>query len=72
MAGMLVVAGALVVAGQSIGRPLLAIAFGMTLYSVVTSSGYFAQRRVVPPLVMFAALFTLLAIASAALLTLER
>jgi hypothetical protein len=68
MALCLIAAGAAFLAGASWGEPLLAVALGMTLYSIVASSGYFAQRHQPAPIVMFGALMALTALAVGVLL----
>jgi hypothetical protein len=52
--------------GAAAGSPLLALGFGMTLYSIVNSAGYFAQRRQWPPVLLFAILLALTTAASVA------
>ena len=57
MAAVLAVAGAASLAGAGIGTDLLVLGFGAVLYSIVNSSGYYAQRGETGPLAMFLVLF---------------
>ncbi len=41
------------------GRRVLPVALGMLVYTLIASSGYFVQKHVWPPVIMFAALFVL-------------
>lgn len=43
---------------------ILTLGLGMTLYSIVNSSGYYLQRRQLPPTVMFAVLLVLVGLAA--------
>ena len=67
--GLTLVAGAAATFGGLPAGPFVVlIGFGMTLYSIVNSSGYYAERRQVAPLAMFAILFVATAAATAAAL----
>lgn len=59
MAALLAVGGILELAGHGAGEPILLLGFGAVLYSIVNSSGHYAERRQRAPLVMFAILFGL-------------
>lgn len=59
MAATLAAGGLLTLGGTGIGPIVLLVAFGMTLYSIVNSSGYYLERRELPPTVMFLVLFVL-------------
>jgi hypothetical protein len=67
MALALVAGGVLTLAEAAIGQPVLALAFGMTIYSIIASSGYFAEREEMAPVVLFGLLFVLTALAGACL-----
>ena len=41
------------------GQRLLPVALGMLVYTVIASSGYFVQKQVWPPVIMFAVLLVL-------------
>ena len=59
MALTLVVGGSMTLAGMAAGPGVIAVGLGMTAYSIVTSSGYYVQRRTVPMVAMFAVLLVL-------------
>jgi hypothetical protein len=64
--GLTLIAGAAAsFAGLTWGPSIVLLGLGMTLYSIVNSSGYYFQRRELQPVVMFAALFVLTAVATA-------
>ena len=50
---LLIIAAALRFGGKAVGRPLLLTGFGMLLYTVIVSPGYYFQRGEVPFVVMF-------------------
>ncbi len=53
MAALLAVGGLLALAGAPGAEGLLLLGLGAVLYSVVNSSGYYAQRGQVAPLLLF-------------------
>jgi hypothetical protein len=57
MAALLAAGGLLALAGIPGAEGLLLLGLGAVLYSIVNSSGYYAERRRVAPLVMFGILF---------------
>jgi hypothetical protein len=68
MALTLLGGGLAMLVGVAGGRPFLIPGLGMTLYSIVTSSGYYLQRRQPAPLAVFSALLLLTAIAAGSLI----
>lgn len=65
----LVGGGVMSLAGVAEGPYVVLLGFGMTLYSIVNSMGYFLQRRELRPIVMFSALFITTAVTTAAALS---
>lgn len=65
--GLLIAAGIGVLAKSDLAMKLYPVAMGMLLYTIIVSSGYFAQKRVWPIVGMFG---VLLILTIAALLTL--
>jgi uncharacterized membrane protein YiaA len=65
MSVALVAGGVFTLTEAAIGHPLLAVACGMALYSIIASSSYFAERREMAPVVLFGLLFVLTALAAA-------
>lgn len=64
MALTLIGGGALELAGAAQGRLVVILGLGMTIYSIVNSSGYYLQRRQLPPTIMFGVLLVLSAVAA--------
>jgi hypothetical protein len=63
--GLTVIGGGVTsLAGVTQGRAILLVGLGMTLYSIVNSSGYYMQRRQAPPVVMFGVLLVVTALAA--------
>jgi hypothetical protein len=58
-AALLIASGVGLLAQQSWAAAIYPIALGMLLYTVIVSSGYFAQKRTWPIVGMFAALLIL-------------
>jgi hypothetical protein len=58
--------GVATVVAAPVGPPVLLIGLGMTLYSIVNSSGYYVERRERGPVVMFGVLLVLTLIAALA------
>ncbi len=56
---VLILGGTALIANTSWGKDILLLALGMLLYTLVVSSGYFAQRRQPAFVGMFAGLFLL-------------
>jgi hypothetical protein len=56
---VLVASGVGLLAQQSWAATIYPVALGMLLYTIIVSSGYFAQKRVWPIVITFAALLVL-------------
>lgn len=54
---VLVVGGIAVRAGAPLGRHIATLGFGMLLYTIIVSPGYYIERGETPFVVMFAVLF---------------
>lgn len=65
MALTLIGGGVASLLGVAEGPPIVLLGLGMTIYSIVNSSGYFLQRRQLPPTLMFAVLLVLTGLAAA-------
>ena len=61
-ATVLIASGVGLLARQSWAAAIYPVAAGMLLYTLIVSSGYFAQKRVWPIVIMFAALLVLTAL----------
>lgn len=68
MALLLLAGGVALIVDAAWGVPLTAAALGAALYSTVNSPGYYADRRLWPPVVMFLVLALLIGAALAVLL----
>jgi hypothetical protein len=64
MALTMVGGGASTLVGIAQAQAILVLGLGMTLYSILNSSGYYLQRRQAPPVAMFGVLLVLSAIAA--------
>ena len=58
-AAVLIASGIGLLAQQSWATAIYPVALGMLLYTIIVSSGYFAQKRVWPMVIMFAVLLAL-------------
>ena len=58
-AAVLIVSGVGLLMQQSWATAIYPVALGMLLYTIIVSSGYFAQKRVWPIVIMFAVLLAL-------------
>jgi len=67
----LILAGWLLIQGHPRGRELGLVAFGMLIYTVIVSPGYFAQQGAWPLVAMFAVLLFLAILSIARLLRLS-
>ena len=63
--GLLIASGIGVLAESDLATKLYPVAMGMLLYTIIVSSGYFAQKRVWPIVGMFAVLLVLTVVALA-------
>ncbi len=61
-AAVLIASGVGLLAQQSWATAIYPVALGMLLYTIIVSSGYFAQKRIWPIVAMFGALLILTAI----------
>ena len=61
-AALLIASGVGLLAQQSWAVAIYPVAMGMLLYTIIVSSGYFAQKHVWPMVIMFAVLLVLTAI----------
>lgn len=64
MALTVICGGIMVLTAVEAGREVLLVGFGMVLYSIVASAGYFVQHGERPPVAVFGILFVLTVLAT--------